>query len=118
MIPKLAQIELVPGKMLILPYKKDNVNVQAGMVVPREEQDNSMGIITRSTPLFEAMPDEYDPGNGQLGKATPRRTPFVGNVVIYSRVASQAIALEDDNGNIDNYRIIGEDDIVGYVDAD
>lgn len=115
MIPKLSQIEPVPGTILLLPYQKEAINRKANIYVPAEEQDNSVGLVVGYTPKFPPMPDTYDPGDGRTGHAPPKRQLKVGDVIVYRRVSSQAIALEKEDGEVQNYRFITEDDFAFYV---
>lgn len=118
MIAKLSQIELVPGKLLILPHKAQGASL---LYVPTEDRDGSTGVVVACNPRDAPMPDTYDAGPGGAGTSggmaqkVGKRLPRLGERVIYIRVSSQPIALEGADGSVDNYRIVSEDDLIGYV---
>jgi len=101
--------------VLILPDKK--AQVVAGMQAPQDAKDSGIATVV-ACDEHPAMPDIYDPGNGQIAHLVyATRRPKVGDVILYRRVSSQVVTLENEDGSQSDYRVVSELDIAGYFDG-
>ena len=92
---KASKLIMAAGQLLCLP--EDQGQGDGGMIVQRENSDQAIARV--------------------VAHCENQKKYIVDTIVVYKRVVAQDIRMVDDEGSEQLYKILNEEDVVGYFES-